>query len=150
MRFTARSSRHRLVAPDLTAMVDVVFLLIIFFVTTSSFVRMTRADVELTQSPGEEGPDSSTPGLVVNIEQDGTYIVDGDDIRFDRLMEMIRVEIQKVGGDAHSLDVVVRADRLASLRHVNRLAQGMIDQGVRSWRLATQVPPGPRAGGGPS
>lgn len=150
MRFTPKATRERLVAPDLTAMVDVVFLLIIFFVTTSSFVKMTRAELQLTEAPGDEGPDSATPGLVINIEADGNYVVDGEDITFERLMVMISVEIDKVGGDAQSLDVVVRADRGAGLIHVNRLAQGMIDRGVRSWRLATQVPPGASAQGGRS
>ncbi len=149
MRFTAESTRQRLIEPDLTSMVDVVFLLIIFFVTTSSFVRMTRADLQLTEVPGEEGPESTTPGLVINIESDGNFIVDGEDIDFDRMMNMIAVEIEKVGGEAQSLDVVVRADRSAPLLHINHLAQGMIDQGVRSWRLATRVPPGAvRTGGG--
>ncbi|MCA9293419.1 MAG: biopolymer transporter ExbD [Phycisphaerales bacterium] len=150
MRLSPKTSKERLVSPDLTAMVDVVFLLIIFFVTTSSFVKMTRAELQLTEAPGESGADSATPGLVINIESDGVYVVDGEDIPFDRLMAMITVEIDKVGGDAQSLDVVVRADRSAGLVHINRLAQGMIDRGVRSWRLATQVPPGAALGGGRS
>ncbi len=47
MRFGAARHTERGVAVDLTPMIDVVFLLIIFFMTTAQFARLTRADVEL-------------------------------------------------------------------------------------------------------
>ncbi|NCO69562.1 MAG: biopolymer transporter ExbD, partial [Acidobacteria bacterium] len=46
MRFTA-SQRAHLPDLDLTAMIDVIFLLIIFFMTTAQFVERARAELDL-------------------------------------------------------------------------------------------------------
>ena len=49
-------------------------------------------------------------------------------------------------GDGSRIDLLIRADRNASLAHVNRLALGLRSRGVRGWRLATQTT-GPQGGG---
>ena len=47
MRFVSPRNRRKLTTVEMTPMIDVVFLLIIFFMTTAQFARQTRAEVDL-------------------------------------------------------------------------------------------------------
>jgi biopolymer transport protein ExbD len=130
---------ERVGLPDITSMIDVVFLLIIFFLTTSSLVQMTRVQLDLPEEEGQAADAEDSSGLVVNIDSDGRIIVDSNEVGIDRLLEMIEVELRR-SGSVEALDVLVRADQGASLSVVNDVARGMIERGVLSWRLATRVP----------
>ena len=141
MKFIREDSSERVGLPDITSMIDVVFLLIIFFLTTSSLVQMTRVPLDLPEEEGQAVEDSESPGLVINIEADGRIVVDSAEVDVARVLAMVGVEIERSGG-VDDLDVLLRADQAASLGHVNEIAQGMIDLGVKSWRLATHVPGG--------
>lgn len=130
---------------DITSLVDVVFLLIVFFLTTTSLVEMSRARLDLPEERGEGEIDAETPGLIVNISADGTYIVDSEAVTLARAVRMVRTEIEKAGGP-ENVDLLLRADRNAPLVHVNALARELVTEGLASWRLGTQIPR--RAGGG--
>ncbi len=130
-------------AMEITSLVDVVFLLIIFFLTTSSLVDAARAPIDLPQEEGEAELGSISPGLIVNIDPDGRFIVDGDAVAFSRVLEMLLAEIDSAG-DPAAVDLLVRADKDAPLVHLNSLARALVQQGVTKWRLGTETP----AGGG--
>ena len=76
MRFTAWS-RELLV--ELTPMIDVVFLLIIFFMVTAEFARNVRAEVELPKLPGEQSQQTEEAGVVINIDAEGQIILEVSD-----------------------------------------------------------------------
>lgn len=151
MRFNGKQTRERSVSLDFTSMCDMVFLLIIFFLTTSSMTQLSRAQLELPRQIGEDQPGTSSaqqrPGLVVNLNARGEYIVDGLPISRIELLAKLDGEIAKNNGDAMTLDVLVRADRRAPLSHLNALADDLLERGVRGWRLATESPGGAPAGG---
>lgn len=130
---------------DITSLVDVVFLLIVFFLTTTSLAEMSRARLDLPEEAGEEQIESETPGLIVNINARGDYLVENEAITLERALGMVRAEVEKAGGP-ENVDVLVRADRAAPLVHLNELARRLVDMGLTSWRLGTQVPQG--TGGG--
>ncbi|MFU8828529.1 MAG: ExbD/TolR family protein [Phycisphaerales bacterium] len=139
MRFIRADNEDRVGGPDITSMIDVVFLLIIFFLTTSSLIQMTRIPLDLPEEAGETQDVTDSPALVINIEADGTIVVDNVTVDLDRLLRMIGSEIE-AAANGTDLEVLLRADQSASLSHVNQIAEGMIGLGVRSWRLATRVP----------
>jgi biopolymer transport protein ExbD len=144
VKFTSENDRPRVLPTELTPLVDVVFLLIVFFLTTSSLVELTKADVELPVESGEDDRSAQTPGLIINITEEGTYIVDNLDVSLQTLLAMVAVEIDKSGG-SEQVDVLVRADKRADLLHVNALAEGLIGLDLSRWRLATEVPRGGNA-----
>ena len=150
MRFKPSQSKDRVTMPDITSMVDVVFLLIIFFLTTSSLVRATVSVVELPEEAGNAESKLEERGIVVNIDASSSYIVEGETVSLERLLEMIAGE-QAAGDDPAGMQVLVRADRGAPLAAVNTLASGLIELDIRGWKLATRAPAGAGAaetGGG--
>ena len=150
MKFRANQNRPRLLPVDLTSMVDLVFLLLIFFLTTSTFIEETRARVELPEQVGESRQDITRSSVIINITRNGLIVVGGEYLSVDQVIAKLAAEIASAGGDPSSIDLLIRADRGAPLEYLNQLAERLIDLNVRRWNLATVIPagspgPGPRS-----
>ncbi len=129
-------------------MVDVVFLLIIFFMTTAQFSRLTRAEINLPKERGEQKETPEEAGIVINIGRDGELIISDRTVSLDELEAIVRDEArQKDGDDAVPVRLLIRADRDADAEMFNRVVTLLTTLGVGEARLATQVPT--RIGGGP-
>ena len=139
MRFKGGRTRARVLPMDLTAMVDVVFLLIIFFLTTSSLVELTRERVDLPVEEGEQIEEERAGTVVVNITEQGRIIVEGEPLTREQLLAKIEHEMHS---GSTEFDLLIRADEAASLAVVNDISEGVSELGVRGWRLATEVPYG--------
>jgi len=146
VRFSRDHRGERLLELDLTPMVDVVFLLIIFFMTTAQFARLTRAELDLPREPGEEGVVEHDSALVINVLRTGEIIVDAREVSLQGVLSMVSGEI--ASGRNEHVEVLVRADLAAPSDVINAIAEGLTERGVRSWRLATETP-APGSGGAP-
>ena len=95
---------------NIAPLIDVVFLLIIFFMTVS---QMTKLDVEEVTLPearkGTQPPELAVGRLVVNLRTDGTIVVGRTPCTPERLRAIVAREA-KTRGDAE-LTVLVRGDR---------------------------------------
>lgn len=150
MNLRSNEERVRLLPLDLTSMVDLVFLLLIFFLTTSTFIEKSRARVELPEEVGEALQKITTSSVVINITRNGTIVVGGEYLSVDQVIAMLSADIKAAGGDPSAIDLLIRADRAAPLEHLNQLAERLIDLNVRRWNLATVIPYGSLGPGEPS
>jgi biopolymer transport protein ExbD len=71
-----RHARRPDVSINLTPLIDVVFLLLIFFMVSTSFSELTKLTVNLPEADGASAPDEI--GLVVVIDSAGNVTVGGD------------------------------------------------------------------------
>jgi len=126
---------------DITAMIDVVFLLIIFFMTTAQVARLTHTEVDL---PLERGDQQATPeeaGLVINITGNGEIIVASRIVGLAELEGIVLSEIRKdPQRPAAQLKLLLRADRTVAALTLNRVVRLLESLGVGAARLATEVP----------
>ncbi len=143
MRFTQRHAGSRVPDVDITPMIDVVFLLIVFFMTTAQFARMTKAQVELPQEMGLREAGAPETSMIVNVVADGSIVVDRQTISLERLVRIVEAEAQRLG-TADRLDLVLRAERSIGSGRLNEIARALMDRGVRTWRLATDPSGGGR------
>ncbi len=129
-----RFARHRASspAPDMTPMVDVVFLLLIFFLTTTQMAQSARTAVELPHEEGEEG-EAVRSALVVNVDVLGSFIVMDDAVSPDEL----RARAQDAALASPGAIPIVRADRRAPSARLNLVMQALREAGFESIRLAT-------------
>ena len=122
-------------------MIDVVFLLIIFFMTTAQVARLTHTEVDL---PLERGDQQATPeeaGLVINITGNGEIIVASRIVGLAELEGIVRSEIRKdPQRPAAQLKLLLRADRTVAALTLNRVVRLLESLGVGAARLATEVP----------
>ena len=140
MKFVPSRHRERSLAIEITPMIDVVFLLIIFFMTTAQFARMTRADVELPLEKGEQLSIPEEAGIVINITGAGELIVSDRTVSAQELEQIVRSEIRRGSERPVQLKFLIRADRNAPAGQLNRVVSLLESLGVGSARLATEVP----------
>ena len=141
MRFATARSRERGVAVDLTPMIDVVFLLIIFFMTTAQVAQLTRTEIDLPQEKGEQRTAPDEAGLVINITGGGEVIVASRTVDWEELESIVRSELGETPDrSAHQVKLLLRADRNAAAVHLNRVVGMLESLGIGEARLATEVP----------
>lgn len=141
MRFGRRVHRERVLDVELTPMIDVVFLLIIFFMTAARFAQDTRADLELPRERGEQQEVREEAGLIINLDAAGGLFVGRRELTLDELEEMVRSEVGRLPGrDVRLLKLMIRADRNADSGRLNEIVSRLRGLGVGAARLATEVP----------
>jgi biopolymer transport protein ExbD len=139
----SRHLRPKEASFDLTPMVDVIFLLIIFFTLTSQFTSTTHTPLDLPEERGEPDAPKETHELVIDLDRDGNVKVLGQSYDLATLGTFLAgrefaVEGQTVEeGVEQPVDVVIRADRACTTASLNALAEVLMRVGVRRWSLAT-------------
>lgn len=122
---------------DLTPMVDIVLLLIIFFAFTAQFAKSLATPLDLPRESGEKSPESAPESVVIDLTREGRYIVMGRDIEIDWIVQTLATDARRVGGP-DKLEVIIRADRACAAVHLNALAGALSRVGIRAWKLSTE------------
>jgi biopolymer transport protein ExbD len=102
---------QRRAAPDinLTPLIDVVFLLLIFFMVSTTFKEDARIKIELPQAQGESVPAEEPQVLALTIDREGVFYVN-DRMVVDRKAETLKKAIVGAVGAERELPVVIKAD----------------------------------------
>ncbi|KPK60565.1 MAG: hypothetical protein AMJ59_05595 [Gammaproteobacteria bacterium SG8_31] len=97
---------------NLTSLIDVVLLLLIFFMVTTSFVRETEIRLKLPEA--ETAPPMSFDDAVeITITADGDYLIDGRQT-INRRPITLRRALADVAGERRDQTIIIRADARAS------------------------------------
>ena len=127
MKIPTRERRHGLQF-NITPMIDVVFLLIIFFLVASHFVRSEHAEeIDLALATQEEKKDPKALPLVVTIRRDQSMSIrsrDVDHAQIDQLVLAGKIE----QGDR--FEVHVRADQTVPFRVIEPVMLSSARAGV--------------------
>ena len=138
MRFASRNKPDRLLPVDMTPMIDIVFQLLIFFLTTAQLAQFSRAEMDLPEEAGEQVETAEEAGIIVNVLVDGSIEVAGeilDDASFAVLAEELVIDHRD--DDLARLRPLVRADRNAPAARLNRVLELLQAAGVPAVRIAT-------------
>lgn len=116
-------------AVDISPLIDVVFILLIFFMVSTTFVKDNKLDIE---RPGAASA-SSAPAKAIRITIDRSGAITMDNVPVRPWMVQSRVREALAGGDAEAVLVItdrrVAAERLIEVVDQARLA-GATDVGV--------------------
>ncbi|MEP7268330.1 MAG: biopolymer transporter ExbD [Saprospiraceae bacterium] len=96
---------------SMASMTDMVFLLLIFFMLTSSIVSPNALNLKL---PSSTSKTVASPTLSVSITPNGKYYLNGKEMPFPVLQKMVALEVQK-GGDPKSTTMTIVADKAATV-----------------------------------
>lgn len=122
---------------NMTPMIDIVFLLIIFFMTVSQITRSLDEPVNLADV-GPDGQPLETVSITINLTSSGSMVVAGQAYEMNQLMQAIRKELARVGNRTDRLKILIRCDRNCPGKHVNELAQELGETGISRVRLSVQ------------
>jgi biopolymer transport protein ExbD len=99
---------------NLTSLIDVVLLLLIFFMVSTSFVKQSQIAISLPQADSTAIIEDVPEQIDVMITETGTFLVNGRELINSRV-ETIRNALQKVSGGNNSLPLTISAD--ANAKH---------------------------------
>ncbi|QDU98272.1 biopolymer transport protein ExbD [Lignipirellula cremea] len=105
---------------NMTPMIDVVFLLIIFFLVSSHLAkREAQLQLPLPEaSAGEQPVDDDAARLTINVLEDGGVMIAGRVVTPTELPERLGERLLKSGPD---LEVRIRSDRHTPYREVQKV-----------------------------
>ena len=107
MKFVRRN-KSRAAGLSLTSMLDVIFLLLCFFVTVSVFSQWeNEISIKLPSAETSDEPDRLPGEIIVNLAKDGSVIVNG------KLLELadLQARLKKVAQFYPGQPVIIRADK---------------------------------------
>jgi biopolymer transport protein ExbD len=114
MKFAPRTPEEPEI--NLISLVDVVFMLLIFFMVTTTFVRSSGLKVSLPQAQ-QSVPQQDIEVVEVVVDAGGRYYIDGRALR-DRSAQTLERGLLEVTGDRSGRPLVIRADGRASHQSV--------------------------------
>lgn len=133
MKFSVeRKSRAPTLA--LTSMLDVIFLLLCFFVTSSVFSQWeSEISIQLPSAKSSEEPDRLPGEIIANIARDGSVRVNGAEISLVQLGDKLAQIARFYPGQA----VIIRADKETSYESLVAVIDVCRSAGVWNFSLAT-------------
>jgi len=104
-----KRQRSKEVGVDLTPLIDVVFLLLIFFMVSTTFTRESHLQVELPEASGEPVSPAEVQQIDVVINADGQYILNDRTLVNNRRETLERGVRELAEGDT-TLPFIITAD----------------------------------------
>lgn len=125
---------------SITPLIDIVFLLLIFFLVATRFAQEDRELDVVLPNASEAQPLTVAPKeLFVNIDKDGRYYVGGKILTAEGVFETLNRAV--VNNPGHQ-SVVIRADRRVALDYAVQVMNLCNKSGITDYVLTTQNPDG--------
>jgi biopolymer transport protein ExbD len=118
---------------DMTPMLDVVFILLIFFVVTASFVREAGLDINRPPISDEPPPDSQPTAVVFRIAEDNTVWLEGR--RID--IRSVRANVERTHAENPRAKVIIDAHPRAKTETFVLISDQSREAGVYDIALTT-------------
>jgi biopolymer transport protein ExbD len=123
-------------ALNLTSMIDILFLLIIFFMVATKFDELERnIQVDVPQVAHADDADPPPKPLVVSIESDGSIDLDGATVTLEELTARLTSARSTSGGPA----VVVRGDAKCPFQNVASVLAACREAGISELGITVRI-----------
>ncbi|MEN8714739.1 MAG: biopolymer transporter ExbD [Verrucomicrobiales bacterium] len=122
---------------ELAPMVDVVFLLLIFFIVTWQFARFER-DMDISVPAAEETTDEprNVGEIIVNVRTDGSIVLNGLEVSEDELLAKLKSISQAYPDQA----VILRGSSEANFQAIINVLDEIKKAGIWNVAFATTNP----------
>ncbi len=119
-------------AIDLTPMLDVVFIMLIFFIVTATFIKETGIEVNrpeaTTADPKEEA------AILIAVDANNEIWIDKQQV--DK--RGVRAQIERLQAENPQGTVVIQADREADMEFVIAITQSARELGITNVAVSTE------------
>lgn len=118
---------------EMTSMIDIVFLLMIFFLVASKLDEADRSiDVVLPQASAAKPLTSRPREFVVNIDREGNYFAGARPVRLEDLQDLLR---QAATDNPQRQAVIVRADENTLHKFVVAAMDACVQAGIEDYQV---------------
>lgn len=128
---------------NLVSLIDVVLMIVVFFMLSSTFVDESSLRIRLPEVSASSGTPPAAEPIVITVTESGGYRVNGREL-INSSPETLRAAVLRLAGDGREATVTLRADGRATHQSVVTAMDVVGRLGFRQIDIAT-VPAEPRA-----
>ncbi len=133
MNFGSRDNEERRM--NLTPLIDVVFLLLIFFMVTTTFEKQARLKLELPEaSPAVQAAEDNR--VIITVTEDGKFFVNSNPLK-DSGRKTLTNALLLIVKDDRNMPVIIRADANATHKNVVKVIDVLTRLGFKKTAIAT-------------
>ena len=119
---------------DLTPMLDVVFIMLIFFIVTASFVNETGLNVDRPPTTDQPPPDSANTNIVFRVSESNDITLEGS--RID--IRSVRANVERLHAEKPEAKVVINSHPKAKTEIFVMISDQAREAGVYDISLSTE------------
>lgn len=123
---------------NLTPLIDVVFLLLIFFMVSTTFEKQAKLKIELPEASTQPSV-SEQQDLIISISEKGVFFVNNNELVNAQSQSLMNA-LQNVVQDDRSMPVIIRADANVAHKHVVMAMDVLGTMGFTKVSMATTQP----------
>jgi biopolymer transport protein ExbD len=131
-----RHDRRRDPELNITPLIDVVFLLLIFFMVSTTFDKQAELNIELPEASGKVTPTEQFK-IEIGIDGEGRYFINQRPIKDDRLVTLKRA-LEVTMADQKEPKLIISADRKTPHEAVVRAMDAARQVGLTHLTFATR------------
>ena len=136
MKFQSQFGSER-TGIQLAPMIDVVFLLLIFFIVLWNYARFeTEIDISVPTASAGENPERTIGEIVVNVKKEGGIIIEGVERTELETLEMFKSIVAAYPDQA----LILRGDKEASFDHIVKVLNLCKEANIWNISFATSQP----------
>jgi len=102
---------------NLTPLIDVIFVLLLFFVVSTTFSKPNQIKITLPEASSTTPAESNINALEISISADGTYLVNGKALSMQNAESLSAALTEQAAGNLTQM-VMITADANASHQNV--------------------------------
>lgn len=122
----------------MTPLIDIVFLLLIFFMVSTTFTRETQLSIDLPEAEGQLR-ETVEEGVEILIDESGQYRVNGQAL-IDKRMRTLQAAIYKISAGDTTLPMTITADAQAAHEDVVHAMDAVGQMGFVHLSITTKQP----------
>ena len=140
MQFRRQSNQDEQI--NLTPLIDVVFLLLIFFMVSTTFTKETHLEIDLPEASAEPATANEGLSIDITIQVTGDYVINGQTLVNQQAVTLQRA-LKKVADGDNTLPLTITADANTPHQAVVRAMDVAGQLGFAQLRITTQQPAEP-------
>lgn len=121
---------------NLTSLIDVVLLLLIFFMVSTTFVEEARIKIRLPQASEKPAPRATGEAIVITVASSGEFLVNGRTL-LNTSPATLSAAVAQVAGAQRDAAITIRADANATHQAVVTAMDVVGRLGFRTINIAT-------------
>ncbi len=130
MQFREKSRRRVII--NITSLIDVLFLLLIFFIVSSTFLEQPGMKLDLPQTSGQEAV--RVEGYTLFILSDGSIYLNEEELHFDTVSE----RLLEIAPDVEERGLILKADETTRYGLVVEIMDKVKQSGITKLIIASQ------------
>lgn len=136
MNLNPRSSSNEEPELNLTSLIDVVLLLLIFFMVSTTFLDESRIEIKLPQASAQAPAEAAKEPIEITVTAAGEYRVNGKEL-LNNSPAALSAAISKVAGASRQQPITIRADARTTHQSVITVMDVVGRLGFRAVNMAT-------------